>query len=104
MLIDTPGMRELGTIGVEAGIDQSFADIVALSEGCRFSNCTHVNEEGCSVLLAVEKGDLAEARYQSYLKLRKESEYHKLSYAEKRKKDRDLGQFYKSAKKQLKKR
>ncbi len=104
MLIDTPGMRELGTISVEAGINQSFADIVALSEGCRFSDCTHVNEDGCSVLLAVEKGDLTEARYQSYLKLRKESEYHELSYAEKRKKDRDLGQFYKSAKKQLKKR
>jgi len=104
MLIDTPGMRELGTIGVEAGIDESFADIVALSEGCRFGDCTHVNEEGCSVLQAVESGDISQARYQSYLKLRNESEYHELSYAEKRKKDRKLGQFYKSAKKDLKKR
>ena len=103
MLIDTPGMRELGTIGVDTGIDESFTDILELLEGCQFNDCTHTSETGCSVLRAVEDGLLDEARYRSYLKLRKESAYHEMSYAEKRKRDRQSGQFIKSAKKQIRK-
>lgn len=103
MLIDTPGMRELGNIGVSSGIDESFTDIMELTEGCRFNNCTHTSEVGCAVLSAVQDGNLNEARYQSYLKLRKESEHYELSYAEKRSKDRKFGQYIKSAKKQIKK-
>ncbi|MFC2027697.1 ribosome small subunit-dependent GTPase A [Chloroflexota bacterium] len=103
MLIDTPGMRELGNIGVSSGIDESFTDIMELAEGCRFNNCTHTSEVGCAVLSAVQDGNLNEARYQSYLKLRKESEHYELSYAEKRSKDRKFGQYIKSAKKQIKK-
>ncbi|MFA4836550.1 MAG: ribosome small subunit-dependent GTPase A [Dehalococcoidia bacterium] len=101
MLIDTPGMRELGNIGVSTGINESFSDILEVSKGCRFSDCTHTGEGGCSVLQAVQEGVLNEARYQSYLKLRKESEYYELSYVEKRTKDRKRGQFIKSAKKQI---
>jgi len=103
MLIDTPGMRELGTIGASAGIDESFVDILELSEGCRFNNCTHTCETGCAILQSVKDGILSEARYRSYLKLRNESAYHELSYSEKRKKDRAFGQFIKSAKEQMKK-
>ncbi len=99
MLIDTPGMRELGTIGVSAGIDESFTDIRGLSKGCRFSDCTHTNEAGCSVLEALQNGELSEGRYQSYLKLVKESEHYQTSYLEKRKKDRAFGRMIKSAKK-----
>jgi ribosome biogenesis GTPase / thiamine phosphate phosphatase len=95
MLIDTPGMRELGNIGVNIGIDGSFSDIIELSYGCRFSNCTHSNELGCSILAAIENGELSEERYQNYLKLLNESEYYQMSYAEKRKKDRKFGQFIK---------
>lgn len=102
MLIDTPGMRELGNIGVGTGIDESFTDIMELAEGCRFGDCTHTSEAGCAVLNAVLNEDLNEARYQSYLKLRKESEHYELSYAEKRKKDRKFGQYIKSAKKEIK--
>jgi len=97
MLIDTPGMRELGNIGVNSGIDGSFSDIVELSRGCRFTNCTHTNEIGCSLLTAIENGELSEERYRSYLKLFRESEYYQMSYVEKRKKDRKFGQFIKSA-------
>ncbi|MDD5093589.1 MAG: ribosome small subunit-dependent GTPase A [Dehalococcoidia bacterium] len=102
MLIDTPGMRELGNIGVTTGIDESFADILELSKGCRFTDCTHTSEVGCSVLQAAQDGILDQARYQSYLRLRKESEHYELSYVEKRKKDRKFGQFIKAAKKQVK--
>jgi ribosome biogenesis GTPase len=103
MLIDTPGMRELGNIGVSDGIEESFSDITELSNGCRFTNCTHTVETGCSLLAAVENGELSHERHLSYLKLLKESEYHEMSYAEKRRKDRKFGQFINSAMKQHKK-
>jgi ribosome biogenesis GTPase len=103
MLIDTPGMRELGNIGVSDGIEESFSDITDLSNGCRFTNCTHTTEPGCSLLTAVQNGELSEERYESYLKLLKESEYHEMSYVEKRKKDRKFGQFIKTAMKEHKK-
>jgi ribosome biogenesis GTPase len=96
MLIDTPGMRELGNIGVDTGIDESFSDILDLSKGCRFNDCTHTSEVGCLVLEALQKGNLSEVRYQSYLKLMKESEHYQMSYVEKRKKDKKFGQFIKS--------
>jgi len=97
MLIDNPGMRELGVIGIGAGLDESFSDIHELSEGCRFRDCTHTQEAGCSVLAAVESGELSEERYRSYMKLMKESEHHERSYVERRRRDRAFGRFIKSA-------
>ncbi len=69
MLIDTPGMRELGTIGMSSGIDQSFIDIAEMSMGCRFTDCTHTTEAGCALLAALQDGQLSKDRYDSYLKL-----------------------------------
>lgn len=103
MLIDTPGMRELGNIGVSSGLEESFADIGSLSKNCRFSNCTHTREVGCAVLNAIENGTLHTDRYQSYVKLMKESEYNELSYIERRKKDKKFGQFIKTTMKHHKK-
>jgi ribosome biogenesis GTPase len=102
MLIDTPGMRELGLLGVSEGVNQGFHEILRLSLDCRYPNCSHTQEPGCAVRAAVTSGVLNEDRYSSYLKLKKESEYHELSYLEKRKKDRAFGRFIKSAKKQMK--
>ncbi|MFC1941594.1 ribosome small subunit-dependent GTPase A [Chloroflexota bacterium] len=103
MLVDTPGIRELGNIDVNTSINEIFSDIKDLSDVCRFNDCNHTGEAGCAVLKAVQNGELDEARYQSYLKLLKESEHYQMSYAEKRKKDRKLGKFYKSALKDIKK-
>jgi ribosome biogenesis GTPase len=103
LVIDTPGMRELGTIGMSSGIDQSFSDVAELSMRCRFPDCTHTTESGCSLLAALQDGQLSKARYDSYLKLIGESEYHEMSYAEKRKKDREFGRFIKSSLKQSRK-
>jgi ribosome biogenesis GTPase len=102
MLIDTPGMRELGIIGVGTGIDESFSDVLSLAAGCRFNDCTHTSEVGCSVLEALLNGELSEGRYQSYRKLVRESEHHQMSYFDKRRKDRRFGQFIKSAMKHRK--
>lgn len=103
MLIDTPGMRELGLLGAGEGLDDTFSDIHERAATCRFADCTHTDEPGCSVLLAVEEGAISEDRFQSYLKLKKEAEFLDLSYVEKRKKDRAFGRFIKTAKKSMRK-
>jgi len=54
MFIDTPGMRELGNIGVNTGVEKSFSDVFDLSKGCRFNDCTHTSEVGCSVRRALQ--------------------------------------------------
>lgn len=96
MVIDTPGMRELGLLGAMTGLDEGFADIAELSRACRFADCTHSREPGCAVLQALEDGELSGERYQSFLKLRKESAHYNLSYQEKRKKDRTFGRMVKT--------
>jgi ribosome biogenesis GTPase len=103
LLVDTPGMRELGMIGVEASIEDSFSDIHELSAECRFNDCTHTTEVGCAILAAVQGGTLAEERYRSYIKLMKESEFHEMSYAERRRKDKKFGRLVKSAMKLVRK-
>jgi ribosome biogenesis GTPase len=103
LLIDTPGMRELGMIAVGASIDDSFSDIHELSKDCRFNDCTHTMEVGCAILMAVQSRGLSEERYQSYMKLMKESEFHQMSYIERRKKDRQFGRMIKTAMKQIRK-
>ena len=75
MVIDTPGMRELGMWDAGEGLSSAFADIEALAEGCRFRDCTHQTEPGCAVRAALERGDLSEARLLSYRKLRAENSY-----------------------------
>jgi ribosome biogenesis GTPase len=104
MVIDTPGMRELGNIAVEAGLDETFAEITALSQTCLFNDCTHVNEKGCAVLEALAQGRLSEKRYGNYIKMSKESIYHEMSYLEKRQKDRQFSKLVKSVMKHKKNR
>jgi len=101
LLVDTPGMRELGMLGAGAALDDSFAEIHGLSRECRFADCRHAGEPGCAVRTAIERGELQPDRYESYAKLKKESEHHEMSFMEKRKKDRDFGKFIKTAKKQI---
>jgi ribosome biogenesis GTPase len=99
MLIDTPGMRELGIAGADDGIDTSFEDFAVLAARCRYADCTHEHEPGCAVRAAVEQGDLPEERYANYLKLKKESAYYEMSQQDRRKKERAFGRFMKKAKK-----
>ncbi len=104
LLIDTPGMRELGVMDVGSSIDESFSDIYELSATCRFKDCRHTLETGCAVLHAVKNGTLADERYRSYMKLMKESEFYQMSYAEKRKKEKQFGRMVNVAMKQMRKR
>jgi ribosome biogenesis GTPase len=75
MIIDTPGMRELGMLDAEEGLSETFSDVERLSALCRFSNCRHESEPGCAVLAAIASGELPKERFSSYLKLQRESKY-----------------------------
>ena len=69
-IIDTPGVKAFGTIDFErAQVAHYFPEIFRISADCRFNNCTHTHEPGCAVLSAVEQGDIALSRYQSYLSI-----------------------------------
>jgi ribosome biogenesis GTPase len=96
MIIDTPGMRELGLISAETGLDDTFQEIAALSAQCRFNDCSHTTEEGCAVRDALEKGVLTEERLRNYRKMQKEALYNELSYIEKRRKDKQFGKYIRS--------
>ncbi len=96
LIIDTPGIRELGTINVEAGIEETFSDIIELALSCRFSDCTHLVEEGCAIRAAVDEGELDESRLINFQKMGRESARHGRSLAERRDYDRNLSKLYKS--------
>jgi len=102
MIVDTPGMRELGSLSVDDGMDETFSEIVALSQCCRFANCSHSNEKGCAIMVAIESGELSDQRYQNYLKMKKESEFNEMSYLEKRNRDKSFGKMVKSVMKHKK--
>ncbi|MFA9422635.1 MAG: ribosome small subunit-dependent GTPase A [Sedimentibacter sp.] len=77
VVIDTPGMRELGI--ESADLEKAFVDIDELSTQCMFSDCTHTNEPNCAVIDAINKGLLSKERFDSYLKLKKEAKYSGLN-------------------------
>lgn len=72
LLIDTPGMRELGLTEASAGLEAAFEDVEAFVASCRFGDCQHRNEPGCGVRSALERGELDPARYAGYQKLQRE--------------------------------
>lgn len=102
MIIDTPGMRELGNISVDGGLDETFSEILELSDNCKFNNCSHTNEKGCAILASIKNGDLSEQRYENYLKMKKESEFNQMSFLDKKKKDKNFGKLIKSTMKNKK--
>lgn len=88
MVIDTPGMREIGMWDASDGLEQSFADVEQYLGQCKFSDCQHQSEPGCAIKKAIQDGTLSPARWESYLRLHTESEYtnDKGDYLRKKKK------------------
>jgi len=90
-IIDTPGMRELQLWASEGSLDEVFSEITALAEGCRFNDCTHTREPGCAIVQALARGEIDEARWESFRKLGAELRHRQAtqdvaaSLAEKRK-------------------
>ena len=82
-LVDTPGVKGFGTFDMEAEeISHYFVEFFRLSRDCRYSNCTHTHEPGCAVLQALEKGEIAPSRYQSYLSMLEDKDEGKYRAAE----------------------
>jgi len=104
LLLDSPGMRELGLVHVEGGLAQTFADIEALARECRFSDCKHQSEPGCSVQDAIANGFLDERRLQNWQKLQAELCRNSRTLAQKRAGDRALSQLYRSVQNQARQR
>lgn len=103
IVIDNPGMREIGMADSKSGVKNVFNEISALSKKCKFGDCTHMHEPGCAVLDAIKHGKLDEEKYSNYLKLKKEVDYYKMTQLEKRRKDRKFGKFVKKVLEQQKK-
>lgn len=102
ILIDNPGMREVGIADATSGLEITFNTIVELSENCKFKDCTHQHENGCAILEAVDNGAIDEDAYQNYLKMEREKTHFKSTVTEKRKKDKDFGKMIKNFKKDRK--
>ncbi|MDD5569083.1 MAG: ribosome small subunit-dependent GTPase A [Candidatus Pacebacteria bacterium] len=103
IVIDNPGMREVGMADASAGIDNLFDEITILAKNCKYVDCTHVQEPGCEVLAALKSGKLDEEKYTNYINLKKEVEHYELTDFEKREKDHKFGKFIKEAQKEIKK-
>jgi len=72
VLMDTPGVRGFGLFDAGEGLSGMFADVEELAVNCRFTDCAHGTEPGCAVREAIDSGDLAERRWNSYLKMQRE--------------------------------
>lgn len=101
ILIDNPGMREVGIAGAGTGLETTFDTIAALTEKCRFRNCTHTKETGCAVLKAVENNEIHRSSLDNYLKMNREKIRFETTVSEKRKKDREFGKMAKRILKEI---
>jgi len=103
IIIDTPGMREVGITDSASGLEITFDAVVSLARKCRFKDCTHTNEVGCSVIAAVNNGEIDKSFYENYLRLQRENAHYESTIAEKRKKDRVFGKLLKNYHKDINK-
>jgi ribosome biogenesis GTPase len=103
IIIDTPGMRELGITDNDEGIRTTFRGIYDFASRCKFTDCKHINESGCAVIEAVNNGIIDKKSYDNYRKILKEQERFQETVAEKRKKDKVFGKMLKNYQKDINK-
>jgi len=96
ILIDTPGMREIGMHESSDGIELTFDLISQLTKSCAFSDCMHIHEEGCAVKAAIERGEIAQESLDNYLKIDRENRRFTESISEKRRKEKAFGRMCKN--------
>jgi len=103
IVIDNPGMREVGMTNTGEGVDNVFDEITELASQCKFVDCSHISEPGCGVLSALKSGELNKEKYSNYISLKKETEYYEMTEVERNEKDYKFGKFIKKAKEDIKK-
>ena len=101
MIIDTPGMRELGMWEVSEGLSDAFSDVEQFIGKCRFSDCRHKTEPGCAIRAALESGQLESGRWESYQKLKEESISKDEMLRRKQEWSKGLAKFTKSRNKEI---
>ena len=102
ILIDNPGMREVGIADAESGLKITFEPIFQFAMACRFQDCTHTYETGCAVIEAVHNGEIDHASYLNWLKMDREKAHYESSVAERHKRDKEFGKIMKNYKKEMK--
>jgi ribosome biogenesis GTPase len=102
ILVDNPGMREVGIADTTAGLETTFDSIVSLAQNCKYRDCTHTSETGCVVLEALEKGEIDKNSYENYLKMEREKAHFSSTVAERRKNEKIFGKIMKNYKKNMK--
>lgn len=102
ILIDNPGMREVGIADTAKGLEITFDSIVEFAQNCRYKDCTHIHEKGCAILKAVENGEIDKDSYINFQKMEKEKNHFESDAIERKKKDKDFGKMIKNVKKQRK--
>ena len=103
ILIDNPGMREVGITNISDGLEMTFDQILELTQNCKFSDCSHINEKGCAVLAALDSEELDSDSYANFIKMEKERDHFESDVQERRKKDKDFGKMIKHIQKQRRK-
>ena len=101
ILVDNPGMREVGIIDTANGLETTFEKVLSLTQNCKYKDCTHTNEIGCAVLEAVDKGELDKSSYENFGKMEREKSHFESSVVERRKKDKNFGKMVKNYKKDM---
>lgn len=96
IIIDNPGMKELGMTDDTEGIKTTYEEIFSLSLQCKFPDCTHINETGCAVVDALEKGIIDKSSLENFRKIKREQQLFQSTIAEKREKDRKFGRMCKN--------
>ena len=99
ILIDNPGMREVGMADAAGGLAVTFEQIARFAGDCKYPDCTHVHEAGCAVIRAVEAGPVDPASYENNLKMTKEEAHYEASAEERKKKEKQFGKILKDYKK-----
>lgn len=100
ILIDNPGMREVGITHSSDGLEMTFDEISILAQDCKFSDCTHTIEKGCAVLTAIENDELDSDSYANFIKMEKEKIHFESDARKRKKKDKALGKMIKGIQKQ----
>jgi|SRR5664280_586424 ribosome biogenesis GTPase len=103
IIIDTPGMKELGITDNIEGIKTTFQEIFDLSLKCKFPECKHIDETGCAVIEALNNGTIDKDSFDNFIKIQSEQQRFQTSIFEKHKRDKAFGKMVKNYKKDIKK-
>jgi len=103
ILVDNPGIREVGIADSADGLEITFDRIIKLSQYCKFKDCTHTSEVGCNVLEAVENGEIEKSSYKNFLKMESEKAHFESTAQQRRRKDKEFGKMIKNFKKDMNK-